>query len=186
MKEAARKEALRKAVARKQAEEQQERARQEMQRMEAETKEAAKRAAAKLEKERRDAATKAAEKQQAGARVPLGWFRGFSRLLAFFARYLPQAMELLSLMSALPPSAINDALDALGNADSKVRRSASSTVQALLGASNCVVCLERRPTIAVQPCGHRCLCAVDAPQFVGKACPICRGPVGSVQAIYDA
>jgi outer membrane biosynthesis protein TonB len=79
MKEAARKEALRKAVARKQAEEQQERARQEMQRKEAETKEAAKRAAAKLEKERRDAATKAAEKQQAGARVPLGWFRGFSR-----------------------------------------------------------------------------------------------------------
>ena len=157
--------------------------------MEAETKEAAKRAAAKLEKERRDAATKAAEKQQAGARVPLGWFRasGFSRLLAFFARYLPQAMELLSLMSALPPpSAINDALDALGNADGKVRRSASSTVHALLGASNCVVCLERRPTIAVQPCGHRCLCAVDAPQFVGKACPICRGPVECVEAIYDA
>jgi hypothetical protein len=50
----------------------------------------------------------------------------------------------------------------------------------------CVVCLERRPTMAVYPCGHRCLCAIDAPRFVGAACPICRGPATSVLAIFDA
>jgi hypothetical protein len=95
---------------------------------------------------------------------------------------LPQAMELLRLMSALPPSAIGDAL---GDADSDMQRLASSTAQALLGASKCVVCLERRPTMAVYPCGHRCLCAKDAPQFVGRACPICRGRVTGVLAIFD-
>ena len=50
----------------------------------------------------------------------------------------------------------------------------------------CVVCLEQRPTMAVYPCGHRCLCAVDARRFVGAHCPICRGPVASVLAIFDA
>jgi hypothetical protein len=50
----------------------------------------------------------------------------------------------------------------------------------------CVVCLERRPTMAVFPCGHRCLCAVDAPRFLGAACPICRGRVASIQTIFDA
>ena len=54
-----------------------------------------------------------------------------------------------------------------------------------VGEPMCVVCLERRPTMAVYPCGHRCLCAEDAPRFVGTACPICRGPVTSVLAIYD-
>ncbi len=82
-------------------------------------------------------------------------------------------------MSVLPPSAIDDAL---GDADGDVQR----TAHALLGASKCAVCLERRPTMAIIPCGHRCLCAVDAPRFVGAACPICRGPVTSVLAIFDA
>jgi hypothetical protein len=52
----------------------------------------------------------------------------------------------------------------------------------------CVVCMERRPTVAIAPCGHRCLCAQDAPRFsaVGAACPICRGAVRSVLAIFDA
>jgi hypothetical protein len=50
----------------------------------------------------------------------------------------------------------------------------------------CVVCLERPRTMAVYPCGHRCLCTVDSPRFVGAACPICRGPVTSVLTIFDA
>ena len=52
----------------------------------------------------------------------------------------------------------------------------------------CVVCLERRSTIAASPCGHRCLCTVCAPQFqvIGAVCPICRRPVASVLAIFDA
>ena len=50
----------------------------------------------------------------------------------------------------------------------------------------CAVCLERQSTIAASPCGHRCLCTVCAPQFIGAVCPICRGPVASVLAIFDA
>ncbi len=50
----------------------------------------------------------------------------------------------------------------------------------------CVVCLERRPTMAISPCGHRCLCAEDARRLLGAACPICRGPVASVLAIFDS
>ncbi len=50
----------------------------------------------------------------------------------------------------------------------------------------CVVCLERRSTMAAYPCGHRCLCTVCAPQFIGAVCPICRRPVASVLAIFDA
>ncbi len=52
----------------------------------------------------------------------------------------------------------------------------------------CVVCLERPRTMAIFPCRHRCLCTVDARHFEGpgKACPICRGPVTSVLAIFDA
>ena len=52
--------------------------------------------------------------------------------------------------------------------------------------SLCVVCFEQRPTMAVNPCGHRCLCVDDAPRFVGTACPICRGPVLSILAIFDS
>jgi hypothetical protein len=39
-------------------------------------------------------------------------------------------------------------------------------------------------TVTVRAC-HRCLCAKDAPQFVGRACPICRGRVTGVLAIFD-
>ena len=50
----------------------------------------------------------------------------------------------------------------------------------------CVICLERPPTMAASPCGHRCLCAEDAPRFVGECCPICRQRIESVLAIFDA
>jgi hypothetical protein len=49
----------------------------------------------------------------------------------------------------------------------------------------CVVCLERRSTMAAYPCGHRCLCTLCAPRFIGAVCPICRRPVASVLAIFD-
>jgi hypothetical protein len=48
-----------------------------------------------------------------------------------------------------------------------------------VGEPTCVVCLERRPTMAVYPCGYRCLCAVDAPRFVGTAA---RSAVGRQRA----
>ena len=96
-----------------------------------------------------------------------------------------QAAELLRQLASLPPSAIDDALgDGDGGGD--VQLTAGATVHALLGTSKCVVCLERRPTMAVYPCGHRCLCAADAPHFVSKACPVCRGPVVDVHTIFDA
>ena len=49
----------------------------------------------------------------------------------------------------------------------------------------CVVCMDRRSVYAAIPCGHRCLCEVEAHRFVGNQCPICRCPVLSVVLIYD-
>ena len=50
----------------------------------------------------------------------------------------------------------------------------------------CVVCLERQSTMAASPCGHRCMCTVCAPLFIGAVCPICRRPVAIVLTIFDA
>ncbi len=50
----------------------------------------------------------------------------------------------------------------------------------------CVICLERPPTMAAIPCGHRCLCTEDGSRFVGERCPICRQRVESVVIIFDA
>ena len=50
----------------------------------------------------------------------------------------------------------------------------------------CVICLERPPTMAAIPCGHRCLCAEDAARIVGQRCPMCRHPVERVIMIFDA
>jgi serine/threonine protein kinase len=50
----------------------------------------------------------------------------------------------------------------------------------------CVICLERPPTMAASPCGHRCFCAEDAKKIVGQPCPMCRQRVKSVLAIFVA
>lgn len=50
----------------------------------------------------------------------------------------------------------------------------------------CVICLEGQAVIAIQPCGHRCLCSTCSQTFQQsmRTCPTCRGPVRSMQRIY--
>lgn len=48
----------------------------------------------------------------------------------------------------------------------------------------CVVCLDSPARVACAPCGHRCLCAVDA-ERVDK-CPLCRQPIAYLLTVFDA
>ena len=48
----------------------------------------------------------------------------------------------------------------------------------------CVICLDGAATMAVLPCGHRCLCSTCA--VIVRECLVCRSPVQRVQQIFDA
>ena len=49
--------------------------------------------------------------------------------------------------------------------------------------TECVVCFENDARVACVPCGHMCLCVLDAPR-VG-ACPICRAPIAHRLTVFD-
>ena len=55
--------------------------------------------------------------------------------------------------------------------------------------SRCVVCLGTSPTIAVIPCGHRCLCGACASVFqrslASSRCPLCRGKISAMFRIFE-
>jgi len=53
-------------------------------------------------------------------------------------------------------------------------------------ADLCVICFNQPRTHTVLPCGHYCLCNTDAQTLLrqGYRCPVCRGPIASVQRIY--
>lgn len=46
----------------------------------------------------------------------------------------------------------------------------------------CCVCLSQPSSLAVVPCGHKCLCEHCAPQV--SNCPMCRGPKQSAMKIF--
>jgi len=50
----------------------------------------------------------------------------------------------------------------------------------------CVVCSEPHATMAIIPCGHKCLCESCLTTGGGyiSACPICRGEIASINRIY--
>ena len=52
-------------------------------------------------------------------------------------------------------------------------------------ARECVVCLERKPVMALVPCGHRVLCESCHVDLQTRQCPICMTPVESVLKIFD-
>jgi len=54
-------------------------------------------------------------------------------------------------------------------------------------AEKCCICLSKKRTMAMVPCGHKCLCSDVKCHggIVGKACPICRQKVSSVMRIFD-
>ena len=70
-----------------------------------------------------------------------------------------------------------------------------------VGTLFCVICQDAPNTMAVVPCGHKCLCEGCAellgaqgrssrsgkvPEAVSPPCPICRGPVQMVMKVHEA
>lgn len=47
----------------------------------------------------------------------------------------------------------------------------------------CAVCLDHRRSVALNPCGHYCLCETCVCQL--RACPICRKPIESSIKVYE-
>jgi hypothetical protein len=51
--------------------------------------------------------------------------------------------------------------------------------------SECSLCLERPPTIAMIPCGHVCVCAENQCRTkLSGRCFVCRGPVTGTLRVY--
>ena len=47
----------------------------------------------------------------------------------------------------------------------------------------CCYCITNLKTMIIQPCGHWCICE-DCRAAVTDECPMCRGPVASIQRLY--
>ena len=66
------------------------------------------------------------------------------------------------------------------------KTNAAAAAQAEVTYAECVICLTRRATHAINPCGHRCLCQDCVPAVhVQASCPICRKDVESILHIFD-
>ena len=50
--------------------------------------------------------------------------------------------------------------------------------------TECVICLDAEPVMALLPCGHRCVCEECGPILQGRACPICRTLVDEIKRIF--
>ena len=51
--------------------------------------------------------------------------------------------------------------------------------------TECVICLNAEPVMALFPCGHRCACEQCSSLLNGEPCPICRSVCTAVQRIFD-
>jgi hypothetical protein len=49
--------------------------------------------------------------------------------------------------------------------------------------TECVVCFDQAARVACVPCGHMCLCVIDAPRV--DACPICRARIEHRLTVFD-
>ena len=50
--------------------------------------------------------------------------------------------------------------------------------------NKCVVCLDNDPTMALLPCGHRCVCMSCGTIDILPKCPMCREDVQEIRRIY--
>jgi len=52
--------------------------------------------------------------------------------------------------------------------------------------SECVICLDPKPTCASVPCGHMCVCVACQPRATGKIfnCPVCREDVAMFMRVF--
>jgi len=61
----------------------------------------------------------------------------------------------------------------------------TSLLSSAFGVTQCVVCMDADAVVAMQPCGHRCVCENCAPRFPPQSeCPMCRIKVVGRQRIY--
>jgi hypothetical protein len=51
-------------------------------------------------------------------------------------------------------------------------------------ALRCALCLDQPATVALVPCGHRCVCEEHA-ALVANRCPICRAPATGIVRVFD-
>ena len=49
----------------------------------------------------------------------------------------------------------------------------------------CSICLDKPRTMALVPCGHKCLCSGCASKWDKQKCPMCRKLVTSTMRIYE-
>ena len=76
-----------------------------------------------------------------------------------------------------------DLQDAYG--DEMICEMASQAAQERDEQSLCVVCMESEGDFALLPCGHKCVCEVDAAAMcIQGKCPICWGQVHSFNRIF--
>jgi len=61
-------------------------------------------------------------------------------------------------------------------------RNAYAAAVAAAAQATCVICCERAPAMALQPCGHVCLCQGCVPAV--QMCPMCRTPVAGSMRVF--
>ena len=61
-------------------------------------------------------------------------------------------------------------------------RNAYAVAVAAAAQATCVICCERAPAVALQPCGHVCLCQECVPAV--QICPMCRTPVAGSMRVF--
>lgn len=64
----------------------------------------------------------------------------------------------------------------------------SGTVAAEPPNAMCIICMEAPADILITPCGHLCGCkgCLESVQQSGGSCPICRGPITTLQRVFPA
>ena len=62
------------------------------------------------------------------------------------------------------------------------RKSTSSTSASF--SSECVVCLDKKSTHLIVPCGHKCLCKTCAAK-INNSCPMCRQKIQQTVAVFE-
>ena len=80
----------------------------------------------------------------------------------------------------------------LAKASEKNFKFVTSKARESVDKSNCCLCQQQPATFAAIPCGHRCLCEVDAARFRAHSqgqkgrlkCPLCMADVSMVVQIF--
>ena len=74
----------------------------------------------------------------------------------------------------------------------ELRELKDSEGKTVMGTTECVVCMDKEPKIALIPCGHMCTCkdctdvlTTRSSRWKPMECPICRAPITATQVIFQ-